>query len=67
MMKHNDSAVAPILGVILMIAITIILAAVIAAFVFGMSDGIKPVVVPASQSNVTISVVDKAWSGDTDH
>ena len=38
-MKHteNSEAVSPVIGVILMVAITVILAAVIAAFVFGMA------------------------------
>ena len=35
-MKQNDEAVSPVIGVILMVAITVILAAVIGAFVFGM-------------------------------
>ncbi|CAG0986246.1 MAG: type IV pilin N-terminal domain-containing protein [Candidatus Methanoperedens sp.] len=35
--KNNEEAVSPVIGVILMVAITVILAAVIAAFVFGMS------------------------------
>jgi len=35
-MKRNDDAVSPVIGVILMVAITVILAAIIAAFVFGM-------------------------------
>lgn len=43
-MKHNnannDKAVSPVIGVILMIAITVILAAVIAAFIFGMAGDI---------------------------
>lgn len=34
---QNDEAVSPVIGVILMVAITVILAAVIAAFVFGMA------------------------------
>ena len=34
----DDSAVSPVIGVILMVAITVILAAVIAAFVFGLAD-----------------------------
>lgn len=38
--KMNVQAVSPVIGVILMVAITVILAAVIAAFVFGMADGI---------------------------
>lgn len=33
----NDEAVSPVIGVILMVAITVILAAVIAAFVFGLA------------------------------
>ncbi len=34
--RNNEEAVSPVIGVILMVAITVILAAVIAAFVFGM-------------------------------
>ena len=34
---RNDEAVSPVIGVILMVAITVILAAVIAAFVFGLA------------------------------
>jgi len=33
----NEDAISPVIGVILMVAITVILAAVIAAFVFGLS------------------------------
>jgi archaeal type IV pilus assembly protein PilA len=39
--RKNDEAVSPVIGVILMVAITVILAAVIAAFVFGMSGNIN--------------------------
>ncbi len=35
--EKNEEAVSPVIGVILMVAITVILAAVIAAFVFGMN------------------------------
>lgn len=38
----NEEAVSPVIGVILMVAITVILAAVVAAFVFGMTDNIDP-------------------------
>jgi flagellin-like protein len=34
--RRNEEAVSPVIGVILMVAITVILAAVIAAFVFGL-------------------------------
>lgn len=37
----NEDAVSPVIGVILMVAITVILAAVIAAFVFGMGPPAK--------------------------
>ena len=40
-LTKNDEAVSPVIGVILMVAITVILAAVIAAFVFGMSGNIS--------------------------
>lgn len=53
--RENEDAVSPVIGVILMVAITVILAAVIAAFAFGMSsdvDTTKTVVVtPALDSN----------------
>lgn len=48
----NEEAVSPVIGVILMVAITVILAAVIAAFVFGMTDNVqtqKEVTVTATQ------------------
>ena len=51
--RENEDAVSPVIGVILMVAITVILAAVIAAFVFGMSGNVqttKTVAVTASQS-----------------
>lgn len=39
--RENEEAVSPVIGVILMVAITVILAAVIAAFVFGMGGNIE--------------------------
>src|SRR5665647_2820713 len=54
--RKNDEAVSPVIGVILMVAITVILAAVIAAFVFGMSGNIsktKVVAVTVSQPDGT--------------
>lgn len=58
--RKNDEAVSPVIGVILMVAITVILAAVIAAFVFGMSGNIsktKVVAATATQNGDTINVV----------
>jgi len=37
----NEEAVSPVIGVILMVAITVILAAVIGVFVFGLAGGIS--------------------------
>lgn len=55
--RENEDAVSPVIGVILMVAITVILAAVIAAFVFGMSSDM-----PDTTKNVAISV--KAATGN---
>ena len=65
--RKNDEAVSPVIGVILMVAITVILAAVIAAFVFGMSGNISKTKVVA----VTVQQPDadqhhchlSGWSG----
>lgn len=40
--KNEEEAVSPVIGVILMVAIVVILAAVIAAFVFGMAGNVGP-------------------------
>ena len=53
MYQKKDDAVSPVIGVILMVAITVILAAVIAAFVFGLAGNVsstKNVAVTAQQS-----------------
>ena len=55
--RENEDAVSPVIGVILMVAITVILAAVIAAFVFGMGSNIgttKTVAVTAGQNGADI-------------
>jgi archaeal type IV pilus assembly protein PilA len=39
--RNNERAVSPVIGVILMVAVTVILAAIVAAFVFGMTGQIK--------------------------
>ncbi|HTY52730.1 MAG TPA: type IV pilin N-terminal domain-containing protein [Methanomicrobiales archaeon] len=63
----KEEAVSPVIGVILMVAITVILAAVIAAFVFGMAGGIsktKTVAATARQSGNDIVVT---WQGGQDN
>jgi flagellin-like protein len=65
--RKNDEAVSPVIGVILMVAITVILAAVIAAFVFGMSGNItktKVVAATVTQSNAT--AITMTYSGGQD-
>ena len=55
-LMKNEEAVSPVIGVILMVAITVILAAVIAAFVFGMAGNIqktKIVAATAAQQGAT--------------
>jgi len=62
-LRENEEAVSPVIGVILMVAITVILAAVIAAFVFGMGSGVQGTKVVGMQAkidnsstNITITI-----------
>ena len=65
--RKNDEAVSPVIGVILMVAITVILAAVIAAFVFGMSGNIqKTKVVSVGLSRTNSSNVNAIFNGGQD-
>jgi len=45
-LRKDEKGVSPVIGVILMVAITVILAAVIASFVFGLGGTLKPVKTP---------------------
>ena len=53
----NDEAVSAVIGVILMVAITVILAAVIAAFVFGMGSSIK-------KTYIVVYTIERSNSGE---
>jgi len=65
--KKNDEAVSPVIGVILMVAITVILAAVIAAFVFGMAGNIsKTKVVSVTLNRPTTASVTATYQGGQD-
>jgi flagellin-like protein len=82
-LRNDDDAVSPVIGVILMVAITVILAAVIASFVLGLGGSQDPAPTMAfdsdyndTASNLTITVqsVDGsveaqtiAFTGDTDN
>jgi flagellin-like protein len=57
--EETDEGVSPVIGVILMVAITVILAAVIAAFVFGMAGNISKTKV------VAVTVTKQGLSGIT--
>lgn len=50
---QHEEAVSPVIGVILMVAITVILAAVIAAFVFGMAGDISTSKIVAATASHT--------------
>jgi len=69
--SKDEEAVSPVIGVILMVAITVILAAVIAAFVFGMGGNLTPSPPTASvtaQNNAaddTLDIIIDHNGGDT--
>jgi flagellin-like protein len=66
--SKDEEAVSPVIGVILMVAITVILAAVIAAFVFGMGSSLKKnYVVGATASQTNLTNVDMTYTGGPDH
>ena len=63
----NESAVSPVIGVILMVAITVILAAVIAAFVFGMAGSVnKTKIVAASVQKPAVGTIAVTYQGGQD-
>jgi flagellin-like protein len=64
--RKNEEAVSPVIGVILMVAITVILAAVIAAFVFGMAGNIQKSHVVAASVQRTSSGVLVTYQGGQD-
>ena len=66
-LTKNDEAVSPVIGVILMVAVTVILAAVIASFVFGMSGNVqKTKVVAATALMTTDGGIDVTYQGGPD-
>ena len=65
--KKGEDAVSPVIGVILMVAITVILAAVIGAFVFGMGSGVsKTYTVGVTARQVNSTAVDVTYQGGPD-
>ena len=59
--KKSEDAVSPVIGVILMVAITVILAAVIGAFVFGMGSSIKKTYTVAATASETYNSTDGGY------
>jgi flagellin-like protein len=66
-LSKNDEAVSPVIGVILMVAITVILAAVIAAYVFGMPANVqKSKIVAATALVIHDGGIDITFQGGQD-
>ncbi|KLK87970.1 hypothetical protein SZ63_08245 [Methanoculleus sediminis] len=62
----NEEAVSPVIGVILMVAITVILAAVIAAFVFGMTGNVQTTKTVSMQAKLDGGNITMTISGGPD-
>ncbi|RLI77615.1 type IV pilin [Archaeoglobales archaeon] len=68
MFRKDEKAVSPVIGVILMVAITVILAAVIASFVFGMGSSVKKqYTVAAAVSQADNHTIVVTYQGGPDH
>ena len=68
MINRNEEGVSPVIGVILMVAITVILAAVIAAFVFQMPSTLnKTHLVSVTASQVNSEDIAITYQGGPDH
>jgi len=66
-LTKKDEAVSPVIGVILMVAITVILAAVIATYVFGMPANVQKTKIVAATAQMTTSgVIDITYHGGQD-
>jgi len=64
----NEHAVSPVIGVILMVAITVILSAIIAAFVFSMAGNVNQnYLVAATASQTSIDNIDVTYQGGPHH
>ena len=68
-LRKDEKGVSPVIGVILMVAITVILAAVIASFVFGLSGTVPkqktPGITATRVDSNTIEFVLRDWGGAT--
>jgi flagellin-like protein len=65
--KKEEDAVSPVIGVILMVAITVILAAVIGAFVFGMGGSVsKTYTIGVTAAQTGADKIDLTFQGGPD-
>ena len=65
---RSEQAVSPVIGVILMVAITVILAAVVAAFVFSTAGSFNQnYLIAATASQVSTDNIDVTYRGGPDH
>lgn len=67
MWRKDERAVSPVIGVILMVAITVILAAVIASFVFGMGSNVKKTYVVSATASQQGNNITVTYQGGPDH
>jgi len=67
-LRKDEKGVSPVIGVILMVAITVILAAVIASFVFGLSGTMqRKYVIGFTVTGVDSQYVSVRYEGGPDH
>ncbi len=64
--KDEEEAVSPVIGVILMVAIVVILAAIISAFVFGIAGSTTSTKTVALIVTPNASGIDILWQGGSD-
>jgi len=64
--NENEEAVSPVIGVILMVAITVILAAVIAVFVFGMANDVETTKTVAATAKINGDDIIVTYQGGPD-
>jgi flagellin-like protein len=64
--KEDDRGVSPVIGVILMVAITVILAAVIASFVLGLGGNNDPAPQPSVDSSAEADALNLSVTGGDD-
>jgi archaeal type IV pilus assembly protein PilA len=67
--EAKESAVSEVVGVILMVALTVIMAAIIGAYMFGMMDGhgLTPHIISFSAQQLSPSLIEVRYLGGPDH